>query len=324
MNTKNTLLFLLFFTAFGAASCSFDSKKVKKGYSTEIENKTTDTIKDTLVDEKLNSNSSNQVQTQVQNQAQITEKIDEIYQVPLPQNYTRETVSSTSFAYYLRHLSLKPKDTPVKLYNGELKNYQQVHYRVLDVSVGKRDLQQCADAVMRLRAEYLFKTNQKEKIAFNYTSGDAAIYQKWAKGYRPSIKGNKVSWSLKAKADTSYTNFLKYMDNVFMYAGSASLSKELKPKNIENIEIGDVFIQGGFPGHAVLVVDVAINSKTNKKLFLVAQSYMPAQDIHILKNFTTTTNNENISPWYEVPTDISDKIETPQWTFEQTDLMSFD
>lgn len=108
--------------------------------------------------------------------------------------------------------------------------------------------------------------------------------------------GNKVSWNLKAKVDTTYSNFLKYMKNVFMYADSASLSKKLKSKNINELEIGDIFIKRGFPGHAVLVVDVAINPQTNKKIFLLAQSYMPAQDIHILKNFTTNNNNEDISP----------------------------
>ncbi|WP_338813609.1 DUF4846 domain-containing protein [Bernardetia sp. Wsw4-3y2] len=316
MKTKNTsLLLFILLIIFGTTSCSFDSTKVKKGYSNEIIEDSKKTDNSISVQE----NSTEKILSIASTQTTVKNR-EEIYQIPLPQDYTRKEVSSTSFAYYLRHISLKEPNAPVKLYNGELKNYQQVHYRVLDISVGKRDLQQCADAVMRLRAEYLFKTNQKDKISFNYTSGDAAIYEKWAAGYRPSIKGNKVNWNLKAKVDTSYTNFLKYMDNVFMYAGSASLSKELKPKNIEDIEIGDVFIQGGFPGHAVLVVDVAIHSETNKKIFLVAQSYMPAQDIHILKNF----NDDKISPWYEIPKNKSDKIFTPQWTFEQNDLMSFD
>lgn len=301
MKTKITFLFL--FISFGIFSRNSDSTKIKKSYSIEIIEETYDSL-----------------ETVGYINTSFTKNINQIYQIPLPQNYTRKEFSSNSFTHYLRHISLKPKDTPVKLYNGQLKDYQQVHYRVLDISVGKRDLQQCADAVMRLRAEYLFKTNQKDKISFNYTSGDAAIYTKWVAGYRPSIKGNKVSWSLKAKVDTSYTNFLKYMDNVFMYAGSASLSKELKSKKMEDIEVGDVFIQGGFPGHAVLVVDVAMNPKTNKKIFLVAQSYMPAQDIHILNNF----NDDKISPWYEVPTNEADKIFTPQWTFEQSNLMSFD
>ncbi len=307
-NTVNIFSLSLFFLfVFGVSSCNFDSGSIKKAHSTVIDNK--------LINESQTNQKSNSVL--------ITKEINQIYQIPLPPNYIRKEVSSTSFAYYLRHISLKKPNLPVKLYNGQLKNEQRVHYRILDISVGKRDLQQCADAVMRLRAEYLFKTNQKDKIAFNYTSGDAAIYQKWAKGYRPSIKGSKVNWSLRAKANASYSSFLKYMENVFMYAGSASLSKELKPKKIQDIEIGDVFIQGGFPGHAVLVVDVAMNRQTNKKIFLVAQSYMPAQDIHILKNFNTGSNNDKLNPWYEVPPNNTDKILTPQWTFEQSDLKSF-
>ena len=59
------------------------------------------------------------------------------------------------------------------------------------------------------------------------------------------------------------------------------------------MKIGDVFIKGGSPGHAVTIVDIAINPKTNKKVFLLAQSYMPAQEIKILKN----PNNSELSPW---------------------------
>ena len=53
-------------------------------------------------------------------------------------------------------------------------------------------------------------------------------------------------------------------------------------QNIDAIEIGDIFIRGGFPGHAVLVVDMAIHPVSGQKAVLLAQSYMPAQDIHIL------------------------------------------
>ena len=45
------------------------------------------------------------------------------------------------------------------------------------------------------------------------------------------------------------------------------------------MQIGDVLIQGGSPGHAVIVVDMAENPATGEKLYLLAQSYMPAQDI---------------------------------------------
>jgi hypothetical protein len=82
-----------------------------------------------------------------------------------------------------------------------------------------------------------------------------------------------------------------------MYAGTLSLSKSMHTKSIEDMAIGDVFIKGGSPGHAVLIVDLAENEK-GEKVFLLAQSYMPAQETQILKN----NNDPDLSPWY------SDKI----------------
>lgn len=76
---------------------------------------------------------------------------------------------------------------------------------------------------------------------------------------------------------------------------------------------GDVFIKGGFPGHAMIVVDIAVNNK-GQKIFMPAQSYMPAQDIHIVKN----PMNENLGPWYELP--AGDKIITPEWVFSNSCL----
>jgi hypothetical protein len=81
-----------------------------------------------------------------------------------------------------------------------------------------------------------------------------------------------------------------------------------------DIEIGDVVIKGGFPGHAVLVADVVRNPSTGEKRFLLLQSYMPAQEIHVLKN----PANADGSPWYK--TDIGLLLETPEWTFPHTAL----
>ncbi len=86
--------------------------------------------------------------------------------------------------------------------------------------------------------------------------------------------------------------------------------------NLNDIQIGDVFIQGGSPGHAVIVVDMAIDSNQNK-VFLLAQSYMPAQDIQILTN----PNDRKLSPWYKV--NFEGDLETPEWTFKKSDLKRF-
>lgn len=87
------------------------------------------------------------------------------------------------------------------------------------------------------------------------------------KGYRPLVRGNKVKWRKKRRYDSSHRTFRRYTETVFMYAGSYSLSQELKPvKNLNDMKIGDIFIKGGFPGHAVIVVDMAINKTTGKKI----------------------------------------------------------
>ena len=95
-------------------------------------------------------------------------------------------------------------------------------------------------------------------IVFHFTSGDAAEWPRWRDGFRPQVRGNRVTWSRSAERDRSYANFRKYLDAVFTYCGTASLSKELDAvADPAQVAPGDVFIRGGHPGHAVIVVDVA-------------------------------------------------------------------
>jgi Domain of unknown function (4846) len=218
----------------------------------------------------------------------------QIQSIPLPLGFERIKADPDSFAAYLKNVGLK-EQTTVYLYNGEKKNNQTSQYAILNISIGNKDLQQCADAVMRIRAEYLFKQKQFENIIFK--------------------DNNNTVYTFKSPYTRAY--FDKYLNRVFGMCGSASLSKQLNPvKNIADIKPGDVFIRGGFPGHAVIVMDVAVND-AGKKIYLLAQSYMPAQDIHVLKN----PGNQNLSPWYEV--NDNHFIETPEYTFTQNELMSW-
>ena len=108
------------------------------------------------------------------------------------------------------------------------------------------------------------------------------------------------------------------METIFIYAGTLSLSKELINVSQDDLQIGDVFIQGGSPGHAVIVVDVAENKFNREKIFMLAQSYMPAQEIQILQNPLTSESN----PWFSLKPNQS--LITPEWTFESTDLKRFE
>ena len=88
-----------------------------------------------------------------------------IGQIPTPIGFERKKDSATSFSLWLQNLPLK-KDKTVFLFNGTPKTNQAAQYAVLDIPVGTQDLQQCADAVMRLRASYLFDRGQYDSIVF--------------------------------------------------------------------------------------------------------------------------------------------------------------
>lgn len=217
----------------------------------------------------------------------------------VPKLFERVQLETTSFGYYLRKLPLKPHHQKVKLYNGEFKGNQSAHIAVVDQDLDAVNLQQCADAVMRLRGEFLFQQKRYDDIHFNFLSDEKPRYF--------------IDF---ASGDLSYKKFRAYMRNIFSSANTASLKNELTPIAIKDIQVGDVFIQSGNPyGHAVIVVDVAKNNN-GERLFLLAQSYMPAQETHVLKN----PNNSKLSPWYKAQTG---NIQTPEWKFNSSDLRRF-
>ncbi|MFZ5596703.1 MAG: DUF4846 domain-containing protein [Bacillota bacterium] len=233
-----------------------------------------------------------------------------------PPGFTRIEAEKGSFGHYLRNLPLKPHGSMVKYYDGSVKN-REVHEAVADIDVGDRDLQQCADAVIRLRAEYLYQKGLYDKIHFNFTNGFKADYATWMQGNRIVVEGNRAYWVKTAGYSRDYPAFRKYLDMVFAYAGTLSLSGEMKKVPLEEMRLGDVFLKGPDPGHCVIVVDMAQNRSTGEKIFMIAQSYMPAQDIHILKN----TGNKGISPWY--PLNFGETLNTPEWVFDRGQLVRF-
>ncbi|NLC67809.1 MAG: DUF4846 domain-containing protein [Clostridiaceae bacterium] len=236
--------------------------------------------------------------------------------LPLP-GFERIQVDENSFGAYLRNLPLKPDGTKVKYYNGKTKPHD-VHQAVIDIDVGNRDLQQCADAVMRLRAEYLYGRKMYDKISFNFVCGFKADYATWMQGNRIVVKGNDAYWVKRTSYSDDYESFRQYLDMVFAYAGTESLEKEMKNVNLSDMQIGDIFLKGSLPGHCVIIVDMAENKETGEKLFMIAQSYMPAQDIHILKN----NNDKSISPWYSL--NFGEFLRTPEWEFTANQLYRFE
>jgi hypothetical protein len=207
-----------------------------------------------------------------------------------PAGYQIVRQSDNTFGQWLQHLPLRKNNT-LYLHDGSPKSNQTLHFAILDVPYNRNPLQQCADAVMRLRAEYLYATKVAPQIRFYHQKDE--YYTCDVNCTRPQLE-----------------NFL---NKVFSWCGTYNLQTSLHPvKTMNDIQAGDVLVKGGSPGHAMLVAAVAKN-KQGKKVFTLLQSFIPAQDIHVVIN----PYNEALSPWYEADTKI---IATPGWTFLPTDL----
>jgi len=112
----------------------------------------------------------------------------------VPDGYERVALDSTSFGFYLRNFPLNPTDYLVHYFDGREKTKQNVYCSVLKQEIDPVDLQQCADAVMRLRGEYLFEQRRYKEIHFNFVSDNKPHY---FKEY--------------ANGDFSYKKFRSYM-----------------------------------------------------------------------------------------------------------------
>jgi len=221
-----------------------------------------------------------------------------VKEIPLPPGFERVIVPANSFAGYLRNLPLR-EDKTVYLYNQQPKSNQSLHYAVIDISTGNKDLQQCADVVMRLRAEYFFSRKLYDSIRFPKSNHSMYTYSGFCK---PGDRDN-------------HAVFMGFMEKVFINCGSYQLQQQLKPvADFSAMQIGDVLVKGGAPGHAEIVVDIAVNRQTGKKIYLLLEGYMPAQDMHILLNPSTT----QLGPWYEINT--KKEIITSSWIFASSQL----
>lgn len=233
--------------------------------------------------------------------------------IQTPEGYSRIEVTDNSFGGYLRNFDLKEDGSPVLLYDGREKGNQSAHIAVFDMRLSNKDLQQCADSIIRMYAEYYYANKQYDKIKFHFVSGFLCEYEKWQNGYRVKVDGNNVSWQKNKGYDDSYETFEKYLDTVFSYASTLSLDKESSKIDIADLQIGDIFLKGGSPGHVVMVVDICEN-ELGEKAFLLAQGFMPAQEFHVLNNPSSESD-----PWYYV-NEVKYPFRTSEYSFDEGSL----
>jgi len=167
---------------------------------------------------------------------------------------------------------------------------------------------QCADSIIRLHAEFLWAQGRADKASYRFTSGDQSRWKDWQQGERFLIRGNTVTRASGQARTNSHRSFRKWLDLIFTYAGTSSLARDsevLKPS--APTTAGDFFVDPGFPGHAVLVLDIAENSD-GKRVALLGQGFMPAEEFHVLESDKALDQH-----WFRLPRNDDSVLDTPSW-----------
>lgn len=224
----------------------------------------------------------------------------------------KEVPDQNSWPYFLQHL---PETKGLVLdYRGNPVPDQQKHASLIAYDVGTSDLQQCADALMRLRAEYLFGQKRYSEIHFHFVSGQDYSYLDYCNGKRPVASGNNVRWTNGAATAVNHQSLRNYLDFVYAYASTISLAKELK--NADSFAIGTVIIHPGSPGHCFIIVDEA-KTPSGDKLFKLVEGYTPAQSIYVLQNLS----EPQLGVWHRLS---KGEINTASYSFSSYQLKTFE
>lgn len=224
-----------------------------------------------------------------------------IGEIPTPWGYERVMGDDAAYSEFLRSLPLKSRGTDVMLFTGGKARFQSLNYAVVDMPM-LSNAEQCADVCIRLRAEYLFHRGQYNNIHFKDVNGKTMRYT----------------------GGSSRKAFNNYLKRVYGLASTYSLSREMPRRPLSDIQPGDVFVYAAVDrpgnqkyGHAVMVVDVAVN-KNGKKAFLLAEGNTPARNIHVMRNF----ENPFRSPWFFLDED-ADMLLLAVFLYKSNELRHF-
>jgi hypothetical protein len=237
--------------------------------------------------------------------------------LPPPAGFRRASVAADSFAGWLRRLPLAPAGTAVLLHDGRPLVDQSIIAAMVDIDTGTSDLQQCADAVMRLRAEFLYSRGLLGAIGFDLVNSERYPFSAYSRGATPRQDGNEITLASEKPRGAGHSDLRRYLDLLFGFASTRSLAHELQPvSSLRAAEIGDVFIRAGQPGHAMIIADMAVNA-SGQRLVLLVQGSMPARGIYVLNN----TRHPDLGAWFEIADGHS--LKTPGYEFRPDELRRF-
>lgn len=228
---------------------------------------------------------------------------------PVPEGFRRIDAPEDTLAAWLRDLPVRADRATVHAHDGRVLRAPAAHVVAMDV--GARDLQQCADTAIRLLSEFAWARGATDDLGWDFTSGDRTRWADYVAGERFVI-GRTVERRRGAARPATRDTFGRWLDLVFTYAGTRSLAREGRAVAPGEVMPGDVFVAGGSPGHAVIVLDVAVHAD-GRRAALLGQGFMPAQELHVLRGRSGARSEVLDGTWFVLPAADDGLLDTPSW-----------
>ncbi len=205
--------------------------------------------------------------------------------IPAPPGYQRVEVEPDSFAAWLRDLPVAAPGTPVVDFRGDQVYPANDDYvqAVVAIDVGKKDLQQSTDVILRLEAEWRWAQGQRNH-AYTSATKDLLPYPAYSEGKRVVAQAGHLFW-VKQKQPTKlddHAAFRDYLDVVFIWANSTAVRMQSDTVDPKDVQAGDFFMQRGKGGYSVVILDIAAKP-SGERVALLGQSLYPAMSIYVAR-----------------------------------------
>jgi hypothetical protein len=190
-----------------------------------------------------------------------------------------------SWSEWLRLLPLAASGTPVRNYRGEIvvPGDDEQLAAVVAIDIGSRDLQQSADVLLRLHAEWRWYRGELRMLYLSDSKLELPL-QKWGAGERLVAAGGQPKWVAQAAAKPKLdgVDFREYLEAVLAWSDGQALVAESVPLAPEGLEPGAFFLRQGHPADVLVVLDVA-TSPAGERAMLLAHARNPSENIHVIR-----------------------------------------
>lgn len=211
-----------------------------------------------------------------------------------PEGFSRVDVAAGSFAAWLRDIPIAPYGTPVTTSRSKIvvAGDDPSLAAVVVLQPHTRRLLSATNMTLRLRAEYAWSAGNLDGLGFHFACGHLSSWKAWTRGIRPLTEGRSVRFAQTGIKDDGRPNFCVYLETLFRFASDGSLLDDTRSVSDDTVTAGDIFLRTGRGGHAVMVLDIAADSRGRIRV-LLGQGGRPAQTFHVLCD-------KGGSPWFVI------------------------